>query len=162
MDKWISLLFVLFLSYQLPLAAKETQKTQDVETARNANAGAQIPQAVNSPLKPVNLPPSLPQVTLEDSLRIQRQISEMIKVHEQLKLRYQSQAAEIQRIAEQAKIHQRILQDLEKQRRVTAKETLDAQEILRQEKIRMIIQETQKNQSYLNGLAAKDIPSTQQ
>ena len=165
-----TLLIVFLLESSVLAAAKEKEKqkkpsqksvesSQTVEDSSEAGtimpAIPKIPKAQPNIIKPPSIPKPLPPVTAEDSIRVQKQIKDIIKVHEQLKLQYQEQASEIQRITEQAKIHQKILKDLEQERK-KIESPVDAKEILRQEKIRMIIQETQKNQSYINGLNQKE------
>ncbi len=88
-----------------------------------------------------------------DVKKIQDQIQNMIKVNEALKVRYANQAAKIQRISEQARIHERILKQLAAvDSRKSARGAMDAQEILKQEKIRLITEQTKRNQEILDNL----------
>jgi len=86
--------------------------------------------------------------------KIQEQIQEMLRVNEGLRVQYRDQAEDIRRIMDQARIHREILKGLEDNKGLSQKpvELLDAKEILRQEKIRLIREETAKNQAFLDNL----------
>lgn len=146
---------IFMLLFQGSLFSKDKDQTNKIESYEKPVAPPEIPKLVPNVVQPLEIPKPVPPITSEDARRVQKQINEIIKVHEQLKSQYQEQAAEIQRITEQAKIHQRILRDLEEER-MKRTDVPDTKEILRQEKIRVIIQETQKNQTYINGLTQKD------
>jgi hypothetical protein len=84
---------------------------------------------------------------------VNRQIQEIIRINENMKTSQRAQAAEVQRISEQARIHQQILQDLENAKR--SRNTVqagDVSEILRQEKIRLIREQTERNRQVMENL----------
>ena len=110
------------------------------------------PKVVKPPVVTAVMPARPPAADTRIA-EIRAQIEGIVKLNESLKARYRDQAAEIQRITEQARIHQRILSDLETARKVrTAVRPVDTTEILEQEKIKLIKQETQKNQNFLQDL----------
>ena len=77
-------------------------------------------------------------------------------MNEELKGRYKSQAAEIQRVSEQAKIHQKILDEMNKVSRTTPTfKPQDTEELLKQEKLRVIQQETKASQNFIEELQRK-------
>jgi len=83
-------------------------------------------------------------------IKIQNQIQQIIRLNANLKTQYQGQADQIQRITEQARIHQQILNKLETARTVPVNQGGDAgDDFVRQEKIRLIQEETEKNRSFL-------------
>lgn len=107
--------------------------------------------------------PSIPNATQMNSqnqgneasvAKLQEQIQEMLRTNEGLKIRYKEQAADIQKIMDQARIHRDILKGLEENKPLVQKpvELLDAKEILRQEKIRLIRDQVAQNQAFLDGL----------
>ncbi len=85
-----------------------------------------------------------------DIARIQKQIQEIMKINESLKTNFSGQAAEIQKISDQAKIHGEILKDLDSSKKLA--EEANAEQYLNQEKLRLIQEETEKNQKYLEDL----------
>ena len=90
----------------------------------------------------------------------QKQIDEILRLHEQIKKVSQSQALEIQRITDQASIHKKILQDLQKtgvadvRKKYLAK---DAAELLRQEKIRLIQEQTLQNRNWIERVSPQPV-----
>lgn len=98
--------------------------------------------------------PAVPAATLPNQepeiIKIQKQIHDIIKLNDTLKAQYSDQAAEIQKISEQAKIHQRILQDLEKTK--SEIKTTSSDSLIVQEKVRQIRKETDANRKFLNTL----------
>ncbi len=140
------------------VATKTAEDEDDADaSAQNAVSVAQIPKVVKLPPRIPSLPKIPPPVTptgIDNSiLKIQQQIKEIIKLNDTLKLRYADRAAEIQRISEQARIHQHILEQLQKipKSRPTVS-AVDTDEILRQEKIRLIRDETKKNHQLIQNL----------
>ena len=84
---------------------------------------------------------------------IKKQIHEIIQIDATLKQGRQQQASEIQRIRDQARIHQQILKDLEasSQKRNSVNAS-DIDEILKQEKIRLIQQQTRQNREMIENV----------
>ncbi|MDP3919576.1 MAG: hypothetical protein Q8R76_02045 [Candidatus Omnitrophota bacterium] len=86
--------------------------------------------------------------------RIQGMISDIIRTNNGFKTMHEKQVEEIKRIREQALIHKRILtelQDAKGDRKIPR--ISDASEILRQEKIRIIDEETRKGRNRLKSIA---------
>lgn len=120
-----------------------------------ANAGIpQIPQVKYPGVsQKVGVPSSAPVGSASvdpDIARIQKQIQEIMKINESLKTNFSGQAAEIQKISDQAKIHGEILKDLDSGKKIA--EDASADKYLNQEKLRLIREETEKNQKYLQEL----------
>ena len=112
-----------------------------------------LPQGLQQPI-PVALSQD-PEI-----IRIRKQIQDIIKINEGLKATYASQAAEIQKVSEQAKIHQRILQDLEAARAQQQMASPSSEAYLNQEKIRLIQKETEKNRKFLDTLKNQNLSKT--
>jgi len=110
---------------------------------------------VSTPLSNV-YPVSVPTVT-PDIDKIQKQINGIIKLNESLKVKYQAQASEIQRITEQAKIHRQILENMSKIKGKRASFTSSGtEEVLQQEKVRLIQKTTEENQKYVETIGRED------
>jgi len=87
-------------------------------------------------------------------IKIQKQISEIIKANERIKQVRQAQIAQLEQVTNQAKIHRRLLDEIENQE--TEPKDLrseDIDEILRQEKMRLIEEETQQNLAVVDSYA---------
>lgn len=82
-------------------------------------------------------------------LKIQNQIQEIIKINEDLKNNYADQAAQIQKISEQAKIHEKILKDLEETKKFSRPAT---ENYLDLEKVKLIQKETEENRKFLTSI----------
>ena len=115
----------------------------------------EIEPASASVVKQTSGAETMPKIENSDAELIQRQIDQILASDRILRASYQTQAAEIRTIMDQTRIHQRILNDLMRQPPAAVDQDLkavNAQEILKQEKIRLIYQQTQKNQEILNHL----------
>ena len=101
------------------------------------------------PIQPIHPIDNAPNIQ-----KIQKQINDIIKLQETLKQTQQGQLSEIQKIIDQAKIHQRILDDIKmtkaSRERVTPAAT---EQLLEQEKVRLIGNETEQNKKRLENLA---------
>ena len=122
------------------------------KTAAQSNLGASAPAVktgtkVPSPMQTVKAAAGVSGQP--DIGKIQKQIQDIIRINESLKYRYQDQAAEIQHITEQARIHERILENMNRMKTPGANAN-DA--IIQQEKLRLIQQATQSNQQYIQDL----------
>lgn len=85
-------------------------------------------------------------------LDLQKKINEVLLMNDKLKGSYKSEAIQAQQVADQAKIHQKILQDIQKTRikQVAPKNPAeDATEMIKQEKIRLIREQTEKAKKML-------------
>ncbi|MBI3306352.1 MAG: hypothetical protein HYZ84_00895 [Candidatus Omnitrophica bacterium] len=146
--------------------AKAEQEKIVVQQAPAIEVKAEIPPRPPKIESVPDLPrPSIPQALKAPSVdpsmnRIQKEIQEVIKLNEELKSRYKSQAAEIQRISEQARIHQKILQDMNQMpRKVPVIKPQDTEELLKQEKLRVIEQDTEASRKFIEDL--KNAPPDQ-
>ncbi|MDD5218304.1 MAG: hypothetical protein PHS88_09410, partial [Candidatus Omnitrophica bacterium] len=80
---------------------------------------------------------------------------EISRENEKVDVRQQEDFAELKRIADMTQIHKAILADLMKKKPQKKVEVIDAGEILRQEKIRLIREETEKNRAVLEKIAQR-------
>ena len=117
----------------------------------------QLPQIPKIPSGKIAIPtmPALPPTVLRqdpDIAKIQKQIQEIIKINDSLKSNYAGQAEEIQKISEQARIHQKILKDLEAARNRQVGAKANPQKFMDLEKVKLIEKETNKNNQFLNNL----------
>jgi len=93
---------------------------------------------------------SLPALT---TTQVNSQIQDIIRINKGLKLQYRAQAVQLQRISEQARIHQKILANLESAKRVRSVSVPSGtSELIRQEKIRLIRDQTQENYEFIESL----------
>ena len=94
-----------------------------------------------------------------DIKEIQKQIADIIRLNETLKLKNQSQIKEIQRVMEQARIHQKILSELKSLPNLANPRELtsaDSEAILEQEKLRVISQDTEKSKKLMVDLSSSE------
>ena len=77
--------------------------------------------------------------------KLKEKIQQVIHANAFVKAQNVAQAAEIQRIIEQARVHEQILKSLENSPRNKIYKANDANELLRQEKIRLIQEQTLRN-----------------
>ncbi len=113
-----------------------------------------LPQTVSSSLVSGNAQPAIQDPEI---VRIQAQIKEIVKINESLKANFSGQAAEIQKINDQAVIHQKILKDLDDSKKMAAQG--NAENYLNREKVRLIEEQTEKNQKFIQDLKSKTTPS---
>ncbi len=134
-------------------AASIIRQTQGVQTQPLSTAVLPNIPAANS----VPVVPSVDVSPLKDLevVKIQKQINEIIDANEKFKSLQQSQTDQIRQITEQAQMHRRMLQELEEKNRSSRElKTSDVDEILRQEKMRIIENETEKNKNLLDQISA--------
>ncbi len=82
-------------------------------------------------------------------LNLQKQISDIIKLNESIKASQQTQVGEVQRIIEQARFHQRILTELKEGEEKGEAKPSDAETLLKQEKVRLIGEQTEQNKEFI-------------
>lgn len=159
-------------SYGWPFGAAKEKKSQGKASPKTESKAVPLSDntsdAVSEESEEEEMPPIMPDLPPipaalsqdPEIIRIRKQIQDIMKINEDLKASYAGQAAEIQRVSEQAKIHQRILQDLEvaKKQQQAARPTSEA--FLNQEKIRLIQKETEKNRKFLETLQGQDLSKT--
>ncbi len=104
-------------------------------------------------------PPPTPRVSVP---RIRQEIQKILELNKQIRNVQNGSSAQLQRVQEQARIHQRILNELENsQKSAVGQKTHERNALLSQEKIRIIHEETQRNTQIiedLNALPAGSIP----
>jgi hypothetical protein len=185
----LSLVFLNPSAYSWPFGDKNEKKTKSASAAKQTVVPAsqsfqeeepaeeegeeaplvpELPQIPKVPTVKTGIP-QLPQAgaggaepSVQDPeiVRIKNQIQEIIKINESLKSNYAGQAAEIQKISEQARVHQRILKDLETARGHQQAARPGSETYLNEEKIRLIKKETEKNQKFLDSLQGQEIPKS--
>lgn len=148
----------------VPLVLADTTKT--LRDVRRLKTIQDLPETVNTPNVSGKVPDSqslgvvssknvsLPSAARDPAvLRLQQQINEILMLNESIKEQFKAQSAEIQRISKIARLHKKILEDLtvppNKERELKLS---DAEEILRQEKLRLIQKETERNKAFLDNL----------
>jgi len=120
---------------------------QGLRSVRSAAQAAALPEV------PLNqraggVPP--PSVDQADILKVQQQIQHIMTTNQRFKSLHEEQLAKIRDINDQSAIHRRILDELQKHKGGGAEYTpTDTEEILRQEKLRLIQQTAEENQDYL-------------
>ncbi len=87
---------------------------------------------------------------------VNQQLQDIIKLNDSLKINQVATAAEIQQIQEQAKIHQQLLRRLETTE--AAVNRSEVNEVLRQEKIRIIREQTSQNTEIVKTLERQRRP----
>ncbi|MBI4398629.1 MAG: hypothetical protein HY586_05845 [Candidatus Omnitrophica bacterium] len=90
-----------------------------------------------------------PENSTEDVKRTERELQHMLAANQKLRQEYEERMRQVEQITAQAKVHQRILNQLKTQISPGASVTEQA---LRQEKIRLIAEQTRKNQELLSSL----------
>ena len=87
---------------------------------------------------------------------VERQLTELIQLNESIRQSQQGQVKSAQRIIEQARIHQRILKDIKTtQSPARNVQPTNADEILKQEKLRLIREQTERNRRIIESLNQK-------
>lgn len=127
---------------------KQTPKDQKKRTENYNPSNGKSENKLPSVVKP-----ALQAVRPANSDDINRQLQNIIKLNENLKMSQSSKAAEIQAIQEQARIHQQLLKNLESTKSSEAVVSRnDVDEVLRQEKIRLIREQTSRSQEIIKSL----------
>lgn len=83
-----------------------------------------------------------------------RDLQEVIRIHQLLQAQHKDQLQEIQRITEQARIHQKLLKEMQTARERAAVKPARVDEILELQKIRLIQQQARENRAYLEKIQA--------
>lgn len=133
-------------------SSKESSETQAVKVYKPVQAAYQLPPKAVEIVKPVGIttipkiatPPRVSSVRSVDS--VQSEVRELVELNDSINLTRQTQSHELQRVVEQARIHQQILDRLkEESQQQESEDTLSSK--VREEKIKAISEETQKNKS---------------
>ncbi|MFH0984556.1 MAG: hypothetical protein V1882_03355 [Candidatus Omnitrophota bacterium] len=100
-------------------------------------------------------PPPRPRATVP---QIRQEIQDILNLNKKIKSLQSGRSAQLQRIQEQARIHQKILNDLEAtQKQSGSEKAFSKNALLAQEKLRIIHEETQRNTQAINNL--KEMPA---
>jgi len=135
---------------KLPVAKTTVPEKVQLPSAGNSltasyNKSDLAKPSLNDPLAnlPVSQAPVKPDVQI-----VENQIQDIIALNRGIK-----QTQEVQRIVQQAQIHKMLLSGLKAPMpRQTAVNATDADEMIRQEKIRLISQETEKNRKIIESI----------
>ena len=110
---------------------------------------------LKAPLAPVVL--ASPKIADPAVADIKAELDEIIRIHDVLERQQRSDVQEIQKIADQARIHQKLLQQLDTVRRAeAAKQRSGVEEVLRIEKIRQIQKTAEVNKAYLDKIREEE------
>lgn len=139
---WVAALSLVSLAFTWPGQKKD-------EPPKNKMASEAAAKTAAKTVANGSAAPAMPQTSVK---QIEDQLNEILTVNENLKKLYAEHVAEIQRVTEEARIHKQILQSLEAVKAAKNPISADTQELLRQEKIRLIQQETDKNRQFLHDL----------
>ncbi len=150
-------------------ASSSVQNVSDAAKIVRDNQGIQKQQSTAIAVPNIPSPNAIPAVTRDISplkdlevVKIQKQINEIIDANEKFKTLQQSQTDQIRQITEQAQMHRKMLQELEDKNKSSRElKTSDVDEILRQEKMRIIENETEKNKNLLDQISAGKEASAQ-
>jgi hypothetical protein len=146
---------------------RKTGKELMMEKARNAagaGAAAQAlarkpPAAVTGnavPLRPGYVPP--PPVPRASVPQVRQEIQKILDLNKKIKNLQSGRALQLQRVQEQARIHQKILNDLEASQKQADGQKVSAKNaLLAQEKLRIIHEETQRNVQAIEDM--KEMPA---
>lgn len=134
-------------------------ETPQVKTASSGRNFLSMQRSVDNAIKAGRLAQSVPSYE-QEIVGILQQINEILAANEALRSEHQSQLEQIKKITDQAVMHRRMLQEIDSNRKdsgVLSED--DVSEILRQQKLRLIRNETEKSKAFLNALAENPSPS---
>lgn len=134
-------------------AGPASGETVQAKTASSGKSYLSMQRSVDNALRAGRAAQSVPAYE-QEIVTILQQINEILLANEALRSEHQSQLEQIKRITDQAVIHRRMLQEIDSSRKdagVLGED--DVSEILRQQKLRLIRNETEKNKAFLNALA---------
>jgi len=137
---------------------KKTGKTAGAGTvATKSVAGKPSTQAVaKASLKPGYVPP--PPTPRASVPQIRQEIQKILDLNKKIKNVQSGRSSQLQRVQEQARIHQKILNELEASQKQTGTQRASTKNaLLAQEKLRIIHEETQRNAKAIDDL--KETPA---
>ncbi len=118
----------------------------------------QNPASVEGRTATVREAPDIPDPAVAE---VYRDLQNIIDLHKTLQVQHQTQIAEIQKITDQARAHQKILQTLDAVKRVPpSRKRGGVEEMIREEKIRQIQRQTEKNRAALEGIRTQGTVET--
>lgn len=109
----------------------------------------------------VAVPPPPPAKVTPQVSQVRREVQKILDLNKQVKTVQSGRVGQFQRIQEQARIHQKILEQLEPKMAAAKTPKLPGKEdLLSQEKLRVIHEETQRNQAELEEMTGQAPPKT--
>ncbi len=135
-----------------------TQKSSKVSKYKLSDpksvvASKAVPSKTASSLKQSYVPP--PPVPRASVPQIRQEIQKILELNQKIKSVQGGRSVQLQRVQEQARIHQKILNELEASQKPDADQKNPAKSaILAQEKLRIIHEETQRNAQMVSELEA--------
>jgi hypothetical protein len=136
---------------------KAKSKAGTGTVAKQVPAGKHpVPTVKAVPLKPGYVPP--PPVPRASVSQVRQEIQKILDLNKKIKNLQSGRAMQFQRVQEQARIHQKILNELETSQKQAAGQKASAKTaLLAQEKLRIIHEETQRNAQAVDDL--KEVPA---
>jgi hypothetical protein len=133
--------------------ATKAQKGTKVPGGNQAASSSVISPKVVPAVKPGYVP--LPPTPRASVPQIRQEIQRILELNKKIKSVQSGSAVQLQRVQEQARIHEKILVDLENAQAQTSVQKVPLKTaLLAQEKIRIIHEETQRNAKMIEGLKA--------
>ncbi|MBI3999551.1 MAG: hypothetical protein HY351_02960 [Candidatus Omnitrophica bacterium] len=183
----LRLLFVVFFAVFSVAAWWDGKKEKENEKGNEKeNEKVVLSQPANQPLthegiqvktvsiqKPPPLPKGLSEAQMqlikkqserqrEEVARIQSELKEIINRTQYLQNQVKDNRFEIQNILERTRIHERILKNITVPRPIQSKQQIDAEEIVRMEKLRLIAVQARETQAQLRTIQqARPLKTTQ-
>jgi hypothetical protein len=126
-------------------------------TAKQPFTGKPSVRTVNAvPMKPGYVPP--PPTPRASVSQVRQEIQKILDLNKKIKNLQSGRAMQLQRVQEQARIHQKILNELEaSQKQAVGQKASAKNALLAQEKLRIIHEETQRNAKEMDDL--KEMPA---
>ncbi len=141
--------------------AKALRVTQDAKAAKDSVASTGSEGAKVKKIKRlVSPPPPVPRMVVP---QIRQEVQKILDLNKQIKSVQAGRAGEFRRVQEQAQLHQKILNDLENAKQdVKDRKIPQREDLLAQEKLRIIHEETQRNMALLEAAgSARAVTSVQ-
>ena len=135
-------------------SGKSSVPAKNVKSVKHASVPPVSVKSVSaspSAVRPGYVPP--PPIARTSVPQIRQEIQKILDLNKKIKNLQGGSTAQFQRVQEQARIHQKILNELEaSQKQVSAQKVPTKNALLAQEKLRIIHEETQRNAKVLEGL----------
>lgn len=142
------------------------ERQRAIPTVPKPVAVPSVPKIVTPPkpaptvVKPGYVPPPPPKTPTPQVNQIRQEIQKILDLNQKLKDIQGNRVAQMQRIQEQARIHQKILDQLEVSKKTQAVSGIpDKEALLAQEKLRIIHEETQRNQALIESVKNAQLQS---
>jgi len=148
--RWFVIAFILWTTFS-PRESFSANNKKKLTPSRTSTLSA--------PAKPTAPAVSVPRYPDPSIIEIQKQLQDIIKVHQDLEKQRNQDLAEIQKILEQSRMHQQLLSDLNRDQTAAGKAKSEMDEIIRRQKIQIIEEQALKNKSELEKLKKKSPPA---